>query len=327
MKAPIPKRAMVAYVAVLLFGLVQADNIAEAEQVCLPGGDETCASNKVEEASVGINDVEINSGSVATNVDSNGVVLDSEKNVNGEGHEDDDYYDDYYDDDDDGHDQDYDDDDSYEFEGNEEDNGEDNDEDNDVDNDNTVEACEDDHELCAFWASAGECKNNAGYMLKSCQVSCNTCKKPSPSSHKEGHGAAYGEPQELSGEHKVALLKSVEKMDKYMDEEIVKPEYDKVRSECKNRNSLCLFWAHIGECENNPAFMLTNCAPSCETCQNIDFNFRCPKDPDMKDVFEAGDLHKMFERIVKDYENVTVHSQPPTEGEFAPWVRILLQMT
>jgi len=297
MKAPHPKIALVAYVAVLFFGLVQADNIAEAEQVCLPG-DETCVvSNKFGEASIGIDDVEINKGSVAENVDFDGVVLDTEKNDEGDGE-------DYWDRDDDDYD---DDDDDFEFEG--EDEGDDED-----------EACVNNHELCEFWASSGECKNNQGYMLKSCQKSCKTCKKPSPSSHKAGHGAAYGEPQELSGEHKDTLLNAVEKMDKYMNEEIVKPEYDKVRSECKNRNALCLFWAHIGECENNPSFMLTNCAPSCETCQNIDFDYRCPKDPNHKDVFEAGDLHKMFERIVKDFENVTVLSQPPTEGEFKPWV-------
>ena len=176
--------------------------------------------------------------------------------------------------------------------------------------------CVDDHELCTFWASKGECKNNSGFMQNSCKKSCNSCKEPSASSH----GASYGEPQECVGEHEEALLKAVEKMDKYMDEEVAKPEYDKVRSECKNRDPLCLYWAHIGECEINSVFMLTTCAPSCETCKSIDFDYRCPPDPDMKNVFEPGDLHKMFERIVDEYENVSILSQPPTEGEFQPWV-------
>ena len=179
--------------------------------------------------------------------------------------------------------------------------------------------CVDDYELCTFWASEDECKNNPGFMHKSCQKSCNSCKKPLASNY----GASYGEPQECVGEDEEALLKALEKMDKYMNEEVVKPEYDKVRSDCKNRNPRCLFWAHIGECETNPSFMLTTCAPSCETCKNIDFDFRCPPDPDMKDVFDPGDLHNMFERIVDEYENVTVLSQPPTRGEFRPWVSSL----
>ena len=114
------------------------------------------------------------------------------------------------------------------------------------------------------------------------------------------YGESYGEPQECVGDDEEALLKALKTMDKYMNEEVVKPEYDKVRSECKNQNPRCLFWAHTGECETNPSFMLTKCAPACETCKNIDYDFRY--------------LHNMFERIVDKYENATAVSQPPTEG-------------
>ncbi|MFH4973324.1 hypothetical protein AB6A40_000033 [Gnathostoma spinigerum] len=35
--------------------------------------------------------------------------------------------------------------------------------------------CCDQHEWCKFWASVGECKQNAEWMEANCQVSCNTC--------------------------------------------------------------------------------------------------------------------------------------------------------
>jgi hypothetical protein len=41
--------------------------------------------------------------------------------------------------------------------------------------------CVDDYELCTFWASEDECKNNTGLMQQSCQKS--SCKKPSASSY------------------------------------------------------------------------------------------------------------------------------------------------
>ena len=36
-------------------------------------------------------------------------------------------------------------------------------------------ACEDHHEKCDEWATAGECSNNPGWMLKHCQDSCQVC--------------------------------------------------------------------------------------------------------------------------------------------------------
>jgi prolyl 4-hydroxylase len=96
--------------------------------------------------------------------------------------------------------------------------------------------------------------------------------------------------------------------------------------------SVCAFWAAIGECEANPGYMKLKCAPSCQTCDMIDINKRCPPLPD--DVVPGllpGDLNAMFERIVAtapgnntDIEmapgmtnySVVIHSRPaPVEGE------------
>jgi len=98
------------------------------------------------------------------------------------------------------------------------------------------------------------------------------------------------------------------------NEVLVKREYESVREECKNRHELCSFWAHMGECEANPAYMTLQCAPACRTCNKIDIRNRCPLDPDAKNALGPGDLDEMFENIVthKEFEkfNPIILSRP-----------------
>ena len=113
----------------------------------------------------------------------------------------------------------------------------------------------------------------------------------------------------------------IDASEKYVREIVkVDPKYAKVRADCKNRHPQCAYWAAIGECEANPKYMLLQCAPSCQTCDKIDFDTRCPWDRDAPSIFEPGDLNKMFERITTEpfyqqYEPV-IHSQPPK----GPWL-------
>jgi len=118
----------------------------------------------------------------------------------------------------------------------------------------------------------------------------------------------------------------------------------KMLPNCKNRDVDCAAWASEGECDANPSFMQFHCAPVCATCIILDFNHRCPLDPDAKNALEPGDLNRMFERIVdgvplgdgKDEEggveeqwDAMVHSRPshppdvnPDEADYilGPWV-------
>lgn len=194
------------------------------------------------------------------------------------------------------------------------------------------ENCKDDDERCGFWASQDECENNPGYMLQKCKKSCDVCGGITPKEtkiKKEGLGSKYGEPQDATGVHRDSVLERIAKMEKYMEEEVTKPKYDKVRRQCENRNALCAFWAVQGECEANPSYMQLHCPPVCETCDLLDISTRCPKDPNVVDAMGPGDLNKMFERIVAEEKGVTILSRPDyAEGDneenatynIGPWI-------
>lgn len=46
--------------------------------------------------------------------------------------------------------------------------------------------------------------------------------------------------------------------------------------------------------------MKIHCAPACFTCEHLSFDTRCPVPENLTDVFAAGDLNGMFDRIVTD---------------------------
>ncbi len=108
---------------------------------------------------------------------------------------------------------------------------------------------------------------------------------------------------------------------------------EEVLAECTNKEELCAFWASVGECEANKAYMKTKCAPSCLTCNMIDINARCPPLPDdVRPGLLPGELNAMFQRIVDtapgnqtdgNYKipegmtnySVQIHSRPEPLGE------------
>lgn len=102
---------------------------------------------------------------------------------------------------------------------------------------------------------------------------------------------------------------------------------------CHYRNSLCVYWTTIGKCEENSEYMHVHCAPSCQTCEFLEYDMRCPIDLNEKDIFTPNELHSMFERIVKEHteKNLKVLSRPyplykfPTEdGPIqGPWILII----
>ena len=141
-----------------------------------------------------------------------------------------------------------------------------------------------------------------------------------PVVHSEGQGEQrivnYGDAQQVAGPDWKKTMDVIQQTHGYM--ELVHQNETAVsyRDECKCRHELCAFWASIGECENNPKYMLLHCAPVCQTCHQISFEHRCPFDNDAPTVWQQGDLQKMFERITTeqyyvDQFNPTILSQDP----------------
>jgi len=195
--------------------------------------------------------------------------------------------------------------------------------------------CANKHEDCDKWANVGECINNPNYMLADCPISCDSCPKaldlPDEMLDLLDAVAKYGKEQKIEGEHASKTIEVVRKTVAYMDNEVYGEDVthnlsEQVLQECTNKEELCAFWAAIGECEANKAYMKTKCAPSCQTCEMIDINARCPPlDKSVKPGLLAGGLNAMFERIVSTAPGnqtkekieqgmsnytVTVHSRP-----------------
>ena len=192
----------------------------------------------------------------------------------------------------------------------------------------------------------GECDKNPIYMLQKCAKSCKVCgknpadlamqeRKVEEASSSDAVETQWGEVQEVAGNHAAKTKEVIEKTKDYMlNKVLVDPAFDKVRKECKNRSKNCAFWSANGECEVNPAYMTLQCAPSCQTCDKIDFEARCPYDPNAPTIMNPGDINRMFERIVNDplyaqYEPVIYSMPNPTkEGiKDGPWLVTLENFT
>ena len=183
--------------------------------------------------------------------------------------------------------------------------------------------CIDGHENCGFWAGAGECQANPNYMKQVCRKSCKSCsgsgnaaaaasvistarQTTTTATAQVGTTAEqqkttlFGTLQTIKGARSDEVVQRVKESIAYMESDSVLELEESLRSKCQNRNELCAFWAVIGECEKNAAYMKTNCAPSCMTCHLIDMTLRCPKlGTDVEAALYPGDLNKMFDRIVR----------------------------
>jgi prolyl 4-hydroxylase len=131
----------------------------------------------------------------------------------------------------------------------------------------------------------------------------------------------YGEPQQVAGPKWLQAMEVVQKTNEYMENVFQNDTTKSFRNDCKCRHELCAFWAAIGECENNPKYMLLHCAPVCQTCHEISFEHRCPFDKNAPTVWQKGDLQKMFERITTDQYYIDTFQ--PTILSRDPWVVML----
>lgn len=93
---------------------------------------------------------------------------------------------------------------------------------------------------------------------------------------------------------KLLIDESIEYMSTVWSDE----KFKRVRHKCRNMHEDCTFWAALGECNENPNYMRTNCAPACKTCDLLDISNRCPILPGNECIWKPGDLNTLFENIV-----------------------------
>merc|ERR1712003_94402 len=80
-------------------------------------------------------------------------------------------------------------------------------------------SCQDSQQDCKYWASIGECSRNSAYMSQNCKAACNKCGSTSNPTNPTN------------------------------------PE----NPSCQDRQQDCKYWASIGECSRNSAYMSQNC--------------------------------------------------------------------
>jgi len=157
--------------------------------------------------------------------------------------------------------------------------------------------CRDTHYQCVEWAGMGECDDNPNYMLKGCKRACLVCFDGTEQFGIEQRVPNVGETTEVDRQK---TRDSIQQSMKYMQRVWRDAEFKDVRHKCKNQHSDCTWWSAIGECDANPTYMRTNCAPSCATCDLLDISHRCPIEPGNEPIWQPGDLNKLMENIVDD---------------------------
>lgn len=87
---------------------------------------------------------------------------------------------------------------------------------------------------------------------------------------------------------------------------------------CRNEHELCIQWAALGWCDEDPHYMEKVCCPACKSAEMVDWLIQCPMDIHAPHAWKPGDLNKFFKNLSKrkEYEP-TVHSRPQGGG---PWI-------
>jgi hypothetical protein len=191
--------------------------------------------------------------------------------------------------------------------------------------------CYDETEHCAERALNNGCIRNFAEMREDCKETCLLC--PTAQGLQSVRNIYSDVPQ---GWHEDEELRQyIEEIDEYMYETVYaedSPEY--VKLHCRNLEPDCSYWSWNGECETSTEFMLGSCAAACMDCSNSsEQSIRCPFDPDEPVVWQKGDLHRMFTRLVTSPDfavyNPMVASRPVESPNLkfdevdGPWIVVL----
>jgi prolyl 4-hydroxylase len=155
---------------------------------------------------------------------------------------------------------------------------------------------------------------------------------------KDDFGTAFGVPQVVVADYladsvSAAIRDRIDQARIYMNDVVgVNKTFDKVRDICKNLSEFCAIYAVNGQCDHlNP--MQLQCAPVCQSCEQMDVDIRCKMDPDAVDALYPGDLDRLYESITTnpdfDKYGLKVLSRPSyapgdtsetTDYQLGPWI-------
>jgi len=176
--------------------------------------------------------------------------------------------------------------------------------------------CVDDDESCASWAKSGECFRNEGFMHKSCRASCHVCEggKPKPKrpdACEDGNDncatwAAIGECQSNPG----FMLQNCPVTCKMCQSETCKDDLPDCAERC--RGGVASNFSENLNCFYEPE-LVAKCAWTCGACKEHRFDRpRCTRDRNAKAAAkDAGDVDRIFDRIVAEEAGVSVLSREP----------------
>eukprot|EP00041_Stephanoeca_diplocostata_P021685 m.508831 g.508831 ORF g.508831 m.508831 type:complete len:403 (-) comp21887_c1_seq4:1632-2840(-) len=95
-----------------------------------------------------------------------------------------------------------------------------------------------------------------------------------------------------------------------------------IDDKCEDKNVNCSWWAEIGECENNPGFLMSSCPKSCNVCRAVNGfsrDLKCVRDPSERPIVDSpGGLNAMFQAIVDNPDFVKRYSIQVLSS--SPWV-------
>ncbi|EED87314.1 predicted protein [Thalassiosira pseudonana CCMP1335] len=159
--------------------------------------------------------------------------------------------------------------------------------------------CTDDDFQCAEWAAVGECTKNEKFMYYICQKSCGHCSEES-----NVMGAGQRLPKKESRQAQAITQDYIDESLKYMAKIKKDRDYSRVRNKCVNRNAECSYWASQGECVTNLDYMRFYCAPACQSCEMVGtVGPKCPDLPKGEPLWKVGDLNSYFEGLVDGSED------------------------
>jgi hypothetical protein len=203
---------------------------------------------------------------------------------------------------------------------------------------------------CLVWAAEGNCETNYDYMLENCSPACQSCDEYLEEHYEPDiwdddnaededqpdsqtvigtiQPTPWGVPQHMGDTVPLEALQALlDATHTYMTESVlsVPDEYGHILHECENKHPDCTFWAATGLCEEERIYMQLQCAPACQSCDQLEYTNRCPVDPNAEQVFaKPGELNAMFQRIITDpqwaeqYGPLEIVSSPETTG--GPWI-------